>query len=172
MSTTLFEPIGLPAIGKGGIFWFPTIASLTAPKVSEATKNLTGIPDAGWEPTFEQGAGEHMKYISTASYEVVGKGKWTGGTFQYEYNPQLPTSAAYALATLTEGLSGYMGHRLGLPKTTEIVAAQILTNLFPVTWGKPVAVPIDNSSDGQLLQVKQRFFITGPVLENITVAAG
>ena len=171
MSTTLFEPIGLPAIGKGGIFWFPTIANLTAPKVSEATKNLTGVPDSGWEPTYDEGAGEHMKYISMASYEVRGKGKWTGGTFTYEFDPQMPTSAAYALSVLTEGLMGYLGHRLGLPKTTEIAAAQVLSFLYPVQWGKPVAIPIDNSTDGQLLQVKQRFFITGPVTQNVTVAA-
>lgn len=170
--TTLFEPVGLPAIGKGGIFWFPTIANLaTGPAVAEATKNLTAIPDAGWEPTFEEGAGEHMKYISTASYEVRGKGKWAGGTFTYEYDPQDPDDPAYALAILTEGLVGYLGQRLGLPKTTEIAAGQVLSHLYPVQWGRPVTVPIDNSNDGQLLQVKQRFFVTGPVLDNVVVAA-
>ncbi len=30
MSVALLEPIGLPALAAGRIFWFPTIASLTA----------------------------------------------------------------------------------------------------------------------------------------------
>jgi hypothetical protein len=172
--TTLFEPIGLPALARGGIFWFPTIASLDAPKITESTLNLTCVPDAGWEPTFEQTAGSHMKYCSDSEYEVPGKGKWTGGTFTFEWDPQNPDDVVnYKHVTgLAEGTAGYLGQRLGLDKDTELTAADVLNLLLPVRWGKQVPVPIDPSNDGQLLQLAQRYFITGRVLHNVAVVAG
>ncbi len=172
--TTLFEPVGLPALAKGGAFWFPTIADLDAPLVTEAILNLTCVPDAGWEPTFEQAAGTHMKYCSDSEYEVPGKGKWTGGTWTYEWDPQNPTDVINYkhVSALTEGTAGYIGQRLGIGKETELTAGDILSLLIPVRWGKQVPVPIDPSNDGQLLQLQQRYFITAPVRQNVEVVAG
>jgi hypothetical protein len=174
MSTALYEPVGLPALAKGGIFYFSTIANLTAPKVSEATLNLTCVPDAGWEPTYEQTAGSKMKYCSDSEFEVPGKGKWTGGTFTYEWDPQEPDDVVNYkhVTTLTEGSRGYLGQRLGLDKDVALAAGDVLALLIPVYWGKQVPVPIDPSTDGQLLQLAQRYFITGRVLQNVAVVAG
>ena len=97
MSITEFAPVGLPALAAGRIAFFPTIANLAAPKVSEITLNLTYVPDAGWEPTFEQSAGSRMKYASDAEYEVPGKGKWTGQPMVYEVDPQDVTDASTPL---------------------------------------------------------------------------
>ena len=172
--TTLFEPVGLPALAKGGIFWFPTISSKTAPKVSEATMNLTCVPDAGWEPKFEEGVGTHMKYCSDSEYEVPGKGKWTGGNFIYEWDPQKPDDVTNYkhVTTLAQGTIGWLGHRLGLAKDVALAADQVLSLLVPVRWGRQVPVEIDPSNDGQLLQLTQRYFITGPVLQNIKLVTG
>lgn len=172
MSITEFAPIGLPALGAGRIFFFPTIASLAAPKVTECTLNLTNVPDAGWEPGFEQAAGSHMKYSSEAEYEVPGKGKWTGQPMVYEVDPQDVTDASYAAAALPEGTVGYIGSSIGLDNSTALAATQVLNNLYPVRFGKQVLVPLDPSNDGQLIQVSQRVFITGPVLHNVAVVAG
>lgn len=171
--TTLFEPVGLPALGMGGIFWFPTIANTSAPKKTESTLNLTCVPDAGWEPTFEESAGSHMKYCSEAEYEVRGKGKWTGGTMQYEFDPQNPDDVTHYkhVTALAKGTRGYLGHRLGLPKTEELDVDQYV-DLYPVEFGQQVPVPIDPSTDGQLLQLKQRFFVTGEPILNVKIVAG
>lgn len=173
MSSTLLEPIGLPALGQGRVFWFPTIADLEAPKVSEATLNLSMVPDAGWEPTFEQAAGSHMKYGSDSEYEVPGKGKWTGGSMVSEWDPQNPDDDGYAhIAALAEGTLGYLGLSLGFDAAEPLADGHILNLLWPTRWGKQVPVNIDPSNDGQLLQVTQRYFITGRVLQNIPVIAG
>ena len=174
MTATMYEPIGLPALGQGGIFWFPTLANRAAPKVTESTLNLTCVPDAGWEPTFEQAAGSKMKYCSDSEFEVPGKGKWTGGTFTSEWDPQDPNDVlVYKHVTaLAEGTGGYLGQRLGFDRDVNLTAGDILSLLIPVRWGKQVPVPIDSSSDGQLLQIQQRYFITGRVLQNVAVVAG
>lgn len=172
--TTLFEPVGLPALAKGRIFWFPTIADLAAPKVSESTMNATCVPDAGWEPTFEESAGSHMKYCSESEYEVPGKGKWTGGSLVYEWDPQNPADVtSYKhVTTLAPGTRGYLGLSLGLGKEEELTAGDVLNLLIPATLGKQIPVNIDPSNDGQLLQLTQRYFVTGEVLQNVTVVAG
>lgn len=172
MSAPLFEPVKLSALGKGRIFWFPTLANPQAPKVAEATLNLTCVPDAGWEPTYEQSATSNVKYCSTAEYEIPGKGKWTGGTFVSEWDPQDPTDTAIYkhVVALAEGTRGYLGHSLGLGKDVGLAAGQIINSLYPVEWGAQVEVPIDPSNDGQLLQLQQRFFITGNVIKNVAVA--
>lgn len=171
--TTLFEPVGLPALAKGRIFWFPTIVDKSAPTVAEATMNATCVPDAGWEPTYEQAAGAHMKYCSDAEYEVPGKGKWTGGSLVYEWDPQDPDDVdSYKhVTTLTEGTRGFIGLSLGMGKDEELAAGQVLNLLIPVTLGKQVPVNIDPSNDGQLLQLTQRYFVTGEVLHNVEVVA-
>ncbi len=173
MSNQLYEPIGKSALGMGGIFWFPTIADPTEPKVSESTLNLTCVPDAGWEPTFEQAAGSRMKYCSTSEYEVPGKGKWTGGTMQYEFDPQNPDDVALYqhVVALEKGTKGWLGHRLGLPKDVELAIDQVLSRLYRVEFGEQVEVPIDPSNDGQVLQLQQRFFIIAEPLRNVKVVA-
>lgn len=172
--STLFEPVGLPALGMGGIFWFPTIGDPEAPKVSEASLNLTCVPDAGWEPTFEQGAGSRMKYCSTSEFETPGKGKWTGGTMQYEFDPQNPDDVTTYkhVSALKKGTRGFVGHRLGKPKTDELAAGDVLSRLYPVEFGEQVEVPLDPSSDGQVLQRQQRYFIVGEPLQDVEVVAG
>lgn len=173
MSSTLFEPAGLPALGMGGIFFAPTIADLTAPAVAEFTLNLTCVPDAGWEPTYEESAGARMKYCSTSEYEAPGKGKWTGGTLTYEFDPQNPDDAVNYrhVIALAEGTRGFLGHRLGKPKTDELAAGDVLSRIYPVVFGKQVEVPLDPSSDGQVLQRQQRYFIVGEPLQDVEVVA-
>lgn len=171
MTIKEFAPQGLPALAAGRIAFFPTIADLAVPKVSEITLDLTNVPDSGWEPTFEQAAGSHMKYASDAEYEVPGKGKWTGQNMVYEIDPQDPTDAAYAAVSLPEGTTGYLGHSAGLAAGTAFAAGQMMNTIWPVRLGKQVLVPIDASNDGQLLQVSQRVFVTGPPVQNVALAA-
>lgn len=171
MSITEFTPVGLPALATGRIAFFPSIADLAAPSVTEITLDLTNVPDAGWEPTHEQAAGSHMKYASDAEYEVPGKSKWTGQNMVYEVDPQDPTDTAYAAVSLPEGTTGYMGHSAGLAAGTAFAAGQVMNTIWPVRFGKQVLVPIDASNDGQLLQVSQRVFVTGPPVQNVTLVA-
>ena len=171
MSITEFAPVGLPALAAGRIAFFPTIANMAAPKVSEITLNLTYVPDAGWEPTFEQSAGSRMKYASDAEYEVPGKGKWTGQPMVYEVDPQDVTDASYAAAALPEGTVGFVGHSAGLDADTAFAATQVMNSIWPVRFGKQVLVPIDASNDGQVLQVSQRVFVTGPPVHNVALVA-
>lgn len=170
----LLEPPGISALGKGSLFFLPTIASLSAPKVSEFTAgtNLTCAVDAGWEPTYEESSGSRMKYCSTAEFEVRGKGKWTGSQLVYEWDPQNPddiTNYKHVTA-LAAGTKGYLALRLGLGKDQAIAAAQKIAWIKPVEFGAQVTVPVDPSNDGQVLQLTQRYFVTGSGVENVTVA--
>lgn len=171
--TTLFEPIGLPALGKGRLFWFPTIANTSAPKISEATMNLTGVPDAGWEPKVEQTAGTHLKYISVQESETPGKTKVTGGTLTYEWDPQNPDDATNYkhVVTLAAGTHGYIGHVLGKGAHEALAVGDVINQLIPVTLGEQLPAAIDPKEDGQLLQLEQRYFVTGTIERNVVVAA-
>lgn len=171
--TTLFEPVGLPALGQGRLFWFPTIANTAAPKLSEATKNITCVPDAGWEPTSEQSAASHMKYCSTQETETPGKTKVTGSKLTYEWDPQAPDSTAYPhVTTLAPGTHGYIGHSLGKDATDELAVGDIINQLIPVVMGEQIPVNLDPSNDGQLHQLEQRYFVTGPIIRNVAVVTG
>ncbi len=182
MSTTITEPIGISALGKGSIFLMPLATAIggtdTAPTIPlaavTAAVNVTCAFDAGWEPTYDMSRGTRMKYCSTAEFEARGKGKWTGGAFTYEWDPQNPDDVLnYKHVVDLAPDSKYLaGLRLGLTKDVAPAANQYLAYVMPIELDIQVPVNIDPSNDAQVLQLIQQYVITAPVRRNVKIVSG
>lgn len=165
-------PEGISALGKGALWYLPAVANKAAPTLAEFTAgiNISCAID-GFAPTSDQGSAPITRYCSTTTFEAPGRVTLTGPTIQFVYDPQNPASAEYEwYNTITEGVTGYLANRLALDFDEPLAAAQV-ANVFPITAGLPVPVPIDPGTDGQELRYNQRFFITGAVAWNAVVAA-
>lgn len=182
MSIIVTEPPGISALGKGSVFFLPFATAVggtvSAPTVllsafTSAT-NATCALDAGWEPQYEPSAGSRMKYCSTAEFEVRGKGKWTGQTLTYEWDPQTPADVTNYkhVVDLAPGSKFLMALRLGLLKDVAVAANQYMAYLVPVELDIQVPKNLDQSNDADVLQKMQRYFIIGqPVMDVKVVAA-
>ena len=179
MSVLITEPPGISALGKGSVFFLPfstaiggTASAPTIPVTAFASAtNATCVLDAGWEPQYEPSAGSRMKYCSTAEYEVRGKGKWTGQNLQYEWDPQVPADVTNYkhVVDLAAGSKWKLALRLGLGKDVAPAAGQYLAWVMPVELDQQVPVPVDPSNDAQMLQLMQRYFITGEPVRNVSI---
>ena len=165
-------PLGIAAQGNGALYYLPAVVSTAAPKVTEFTAGINvSCAIDGFNPTTDQGTVAITRYCSTVNYETPGRVSYTGPTIQFVYDPQDPESAEYEWATtIAEGVTGYLANRLGVDVDTDIAIGQYV-NLYPITAGPQVPVPIDPTAEGAELRYSQRFFITGPPILNVAVVA-
>lgn len=182
MSVIVTEPPGIASLGKGSVFFLPfttaiggTTAAPTVPLAAfTSATNATCVLDAGWEPKYEMGRGSRMKYCSTAEFESRGKGKWTGNSLRYEWDPQNPADvASYKhVVDLAPGSKFLMGLRLGLLKDVAVAANQYLAWLVPVELDLQIPKEIDPSADADVLQLDQAYVIIGLPVQNVKVVTG
>ena len=181
MSVIVTEPPGIASLGKGSVFFLPIATAIggtvAAPTILlsafSSTTNATCALDAGWEPKYEMGRGSRMKYCSTAEFESRGKGKWTGQTLTYEWDPQNPADVTNYkhVVDLAPGSKYLMGLRLGLLKDVAVAVDQYLAWLMPVELDLQIPKEIDPSSDGDVLQLLQGYVITGQPRQNVKIVA-
>ena len=179
MSVLITEPPGISALGKGSVFFLPfstviggTASAPTVPVAAFASAtNATCVLDSGWDPQYEPSAGSRMKYCSVAEYETRAKGKWTGQNLVYEWDPQVPTDVTNYkhVVDLAPGSKFKLALRLGLGKDEAAAANQYLAWIIPIELDLQVPVPLDPSNDGQVLQLQQRYFITGEPVRNVSI---
>lgn len=164
-------PLGITARGNGSVWWLPAVAG-AAPTVAEFTAGINiSCAISGFAPTADQSTVTKTRYCSRQTFEVPGQVSPTIPAVEFVYDPQVTTAGSYAwYNTVVEGLSGWLANRLGIAYETDIVAAAKV-NLYPVTAGAQVPLPIDPTSEGDELRYAQRFFVTGPVKYKLTVAA-
>jgi hypothetical protein len=86
----------------------------------------------------------------------------------YIYDVQNAASVSNKLyAALPEGATGYFVARYGLDVDTAAAAGQKV-DVIPVKLGPKVKLPPTRNTKGQ---VKQKPFVTGPVQQDVSIAA-
>lgn len=165
-------PLGITARGNGSVFWLPTVAGLAGGTVAEYTAGLNiSCAISGFGPTADQSTVTKTRYCSRNTFEVPGTVTTSIPAIEFVYDPQEPDSDGYAwFNTISNGLSGWLANRLGVPYETNVAVGQFV-NLYRVTAGPQLPVPIDPTSEGDELRYSQRFFVVGDVRYNVAVAA-
>lgn len=162
-------PASKPADGNLKALWVATIADTSNPTAVELTAGtvvdlscyLTGLT-----PSVDEAVVTDDRICSRQSFEQQGREK-NGMEIAYVYRAQEPASATNkAQTTLRNGTAGFIVLRWGLAYETAVAAAQIV-DVYPSTCGVQGKMPGDANS---ILQIKQKLFITGPVVRDAVVA--
>lgn len=157
-------PAGQASDGRGLVLWVPAIANPAAPTAAElnagTVKALTYslVPDG---------------FRHTTTENVISSGRYTlrqilelPGTVIDELEVQYVTGSP-AETTLTEGTTGFIVHRLGVPNETAPTAAQKV-DVIPGRAGLQRKVaPTANTE----LQKVQKIFVAGTVQRDVAIAA-
>lgn len=166
-------PEGIIAQGNGAVWAVPALANINAPKLTELTaKILLSCGIRGFSPTGEQGSSTDPRYCSTQMFEVPGRYTPSIDPLEYVYDPQEPDNVAeYAYYTeLTEGRSLFVINRLGLAYDLPPAAGQYV-NVYPVVCGAKMDVPVDPGAEGTKIAVRQKLFISGPMVRDVALVA-
>lgn len=141
----------------------PTATELTAVGAVDVTEYVTEYTIGGDEATVTDD-----RLSDTQTFEKPGRTTDTReGT--YVYDPQAAPAAAdnKAYETLKKGTQGYLVERWGVEFDDAIAAADIV-DVIPVTCGKQRKLTPEPNT---MLRVSQKFFVTGPVQEDVAVTA-
>lgn len=155
-------PAGQAADGRGMVAFATAIADTAAPKVTEATA-ATAItysltPDGFRHETTENVIADG-RYTLKQGLELPGT---VSDSLEVQYVAGTPAQTA-----LTEGATGFIIHRIGVPNETAFAAGQKV-DIIPVRAGVQRKVaPTANS----LLSRTSKLFITGPVQRDVALVA-
>jgi hypothetical protein len=139
----------------------PTVAQLTAG--TELTYYLT--PD-GFQPQVDEQIITDDRMGDTQTFENQGRHTFSIQQIRYVTNPASPTNDVVA-TTLVNGTAGYIVTRPGVDADTAWVAAQLI-DIYPIRVGRQTVEPPEANS---VFHIRQRAFVTGPVLQRVAVAA-
>lgn len=162
---TIINPEGIPLLAATAVKWVSTIASLSAPKLTEVNASAPASLDISlmlladsWEITQDVGKGAAPRRLGQRSVlerftTVTGQTK----DLQYAHDPQAATGSngKKASETLTEGLKGYFVERPGLDIAVPWAIGQFVRPLS-VTLGKQILVTNgDENADYTIMQPYQ-----------------
>lgn len=168
-------PPGVDAEGSVLVAWVPTLADPNTPTLTEL--NATGalnitcyITDQNFKPNADDATATDTRLCSKQVFETLGAATWSIDNIIYVYDPQNPDSESNkAYAAMKRGTPGYLVVRWG--KDVEdfpTFAAGDVVDVFPVSLGTQVKQPPEQNSK---LKVSQKPVVTGPVVEDVTLAA-
>jgi hypothetical protein len=156
-------PAGQASDGRGLVLFVPAIANTNAPTAAElnagTVKQLTYslVPDGFRHATTENVINDG-RYTLKQVLELPGT---VTDTLEVQYVADTPAQTA-----LTEGVTGFIVHRLGVPNETAVAAGQKV-DVIPIRAGVQRKVaPTANT----LLQRMQKLFVTGVVQRDVAVA--
>ena len=169
------DPPGIDAAGKGGLYFVPAIAKITAPTVAElnAGVNLSCLV-YGWNPNGSQGKVERVRYCYTNSAESLGRVTYAPDAIEYDYDPQKASESTgdYAhVAKLAPGTKGYIVDRRGLAPSVAFASTQTLEIVMPVELGEQMPMVIDAKVEGEKLRYQQSIAVIGTVARRVEIAA-
>jgi hypothetical protein len=158
-----------PADGNVKVAWVPTIASTTAPKVSELTGasaiDLSCYLSAdGFTPSLDEAVISDDRLCDTETFEQPGRATRSLQVTYIDNSNTTDDNDAYE--TLTPGATGYIVVRRGKPYDTTFATADKV-DVWPVKCGKQSDLPPEANS---VLKVTQKLFVTGRVIDRVTVA--
>ncbi len=159
---TIINPEGIPLLAATAVKWVSTIASLSAPKLTEVNAASPASLDVSlmlladsWEVTQDVGKGAAPRRLGQRSVlerftTVTGQTK----DLQYVIDPQasVGSDGKKASEVLTEGLNGYFVERPGLDILVPWAVGQFVRPLS-VTLGKQLMVTGgDENADYTVMQ--------------------
>lgn len=170
-----YFPTGKKAEGNSKVVYVATLASPTAVTVAEATGGTdvsNFITGGNWQPSADQAKGDDRRHGSKATFEQLGREKWTIANLEYVADPQAapadPNNEAYE--TFKSGITGYFLHRVGLDVDTDAAASQ-KWDVYPIEFGSQVKTPLAEDDEFALITVTQTVAVTGPVRQDVALTA-
>ncbi|MEU5946314.1 hypothetical protein ABZ793_12220 [Micromonospora sp. NPDC047465] len=139
----------------------PTVAELSAAGAQELAGYVTGD---GFAPSGEQATVTDERIASTQTFEQPGR-KTKSLSVTYVHNPDDATNNE-AYLTLTEGVTGYIVTRYGVPRAQAYAAGDIV-DIWPITAGEPIK---NWNGANSVHTATQRLFVTGDVVIDAVVA--
>ena len=171
-------PIGIPSGGEGIVVFMPAVAGpadgVTLAELAAGTNFSCAID--GWEPGYEPGTRENVRYCTKDTFESKGKGKWTGPTIRYVWDPKHDPDTANPeyphLSKLLPGASGWVADIRGFAARTGPLptVGSNIAELFPVVLGERHPVPLSSSEDDDH-KLEQRVYIVGAPYSNVPILA-
>lgn len=134
------------------IWWVPTIADVTQPKAATEIGAVTSFrltysfTSDGWALVGTQAKIDDPRLTLRQLLSALGV-----ATLNLTLKYVDSTSATSAAVVLTEGLSGYLVERRGVPDQTLAAAAQKV-RVIPVTLGKQNPGPVDGTGKFTIMQ--------------------
>lgn len=171
MPTTV--PPGFVADASLRVWFVTTLANVTAPSLATeinagTTVDATCYFTNGFTPDATAATITDDRLCLKVVLEDKGTTTWTMTDLNYIYDVQNAASVSNKLyAALPEGATGYFVARYGLDVDTAAAAGQKV-DVIPVKLGPKVKLPPTRNTKGQ---VKQKPFVTGPVQQDVVVAA-
>ena len=165
------DPVGVTAAGNVRLWWVPTLSNPAVPTATEINAG-TELSLALYDfiPAMSQARGSYQLLCSTQVQEGLLQAQYTISDIEYDYDPQLIASAGYPYAALTVGALGYIVERRGLPVATALVATQVV-DVYPAQLGRRVRIPVDPSTDGEKLRVRQPVAVRAEVILDVVVVS-
>lgn len=177
------RPAANKTYGRENWIFVPTIASAAlAPTVAELTGasslDITRIAfaDGAPNPTQSTEVVEQQSRVGdTETYEFVGSTKYSGGTMDYQFNPQ--GAAASDGVKLWEKLqnvggatvSGFLVRRLGVGRAVTPAAGQFV-DAYPVEFGPSIPGKKGDGANGET-SAQNTFAITAQPAFKVAVLA-
>ncbi len=178
MPLTLTFPPSIPALGLETILYMPAVANpaaVTKAETDAAGAVLLSCAIRAFNPTAEQSKTKKYRVCTKQGFDVLGRVDWTIERLVFINDPQaLPTSTAYPHKALENGTKGFILRRQGFdssPGTFVPFAATQLYDIFPVTFGVDVPMPVAPEEEGQEFEYGQEVAITGPRVKGALVPA-
>lgn len=176
---TVVFPEGVSAEGNIKVAFVTTIAAATLiPTVTELS--ATGSVDLScyitseFEVSREQSTGEDRRLCSKEVFQALGRTTNSVPATDYVYYPQATAADPKnkAFDTLKKGTKGFLVVRYGLDaRTVDWTAAQKV-DVVPVECGVQRKLGNVGADEFAKLRIQQVFGVTGPMVEDVAIAAG
>lgn len=169
-----YFPTAKKAEGNSKVVYVATLADPTDVLVSEVTAGLdvsNFITGGNWQPNADQAKGEDRRHGSKATFEALGREKWTLANLVYIADPQAAAAAPdnEAYETFKSGVVGYFLHRVGLDVDVAAAATQ-KWDVYPIEFGAQVKTPVAADDEFAKITCTQAVAVTGPVHQDVALA--
>ncbi|HEY3559662.1 MAG TPA: hypothetical protein VGL05_19470 [Kribbella sp.] len=171
-------PPGVKAEGNLKVVYVPTIASVTAPAVSELT--AAGALDVSFfitggnfKPSGEQARGDDRRVGSKQTFEALGREKSTIDDIVYIADPQAAAAAVgnKAMELFQPGVAGFFVVRYGLDAETVDFAAAQFVDIWPIVFGVQNKTQLAENDEFAKITITQAVAVTGIVRKQVAIAA-
>lgn len=158
------------ADGQLKVVYVASIADIENPTVAEVTAGSTVdlscflLADGGFDHTVDEETVDNAKLCDVTDYEQPGRFKHQL-TITYARKQLAADDEAYT--TLKRGTGGYVVTRWGKPADDALIATDVI-DVYTITCGAQQKQAPERNS---IAKVQQRLFVSGPVAEDVEVAA-
>lgn len=164
---TVVFPEGVRSRGNESVIFVATLATPTAPKLTELNA-VTSVNVSCWlsgfVPQGTQESAQDVRLCSEQIFEDPGDVAVAIDNIEYVYYPQAtaPDANNKAYEILKKDVTGYLVDRRGLNARTSALAIGQLVDVYPIRLGEQFRMPLDPGQQGGKFRITQKPFVTGP----------